>query len=205
MVCKGDVIHLIYFPLFFFVCVCVWVKTLKKNFADLQKSLDELTKLSVTTVIKKMLDYAARPLSEFNKYEAIDILETLQNTSRDNQDEKREFYRLVYHTARGKVDLPKEHFRALVLRLLGDKDHTKVYEAVAKVEKAMGSGSPWSVSSHRGRGSNIPYRGRGMRSSAPVQCYFCGKFGHIMARCYARRDGQQLPPATRGRTRDNKQ
>ena len=77
------------------VCVCVCVKTLKKNFADLQKSLDELTKLSVTTVIKKMLDYAARPLSEFNKYEAIDILETLQNTSRDNQDEKREFYRLV--------------------------------------------------------------------------------------------------------------
>ena len=94
MVCKGDVIHLIYFPLFS-LCVCVCVKTLKKNFADLQKSLDELTKLSVTTVIKKMLDYAARPLSEFNKYEAIDILETLQNTSRDNQDEKREFYHLV--------------------------------------------------------------------------------------------------------------
>ena len=41
----------------------------------------------------------------------------------------------MYQTARGKVDLPKEHFRALVLRLLGDKDHTKVYEAVAKVEK----------------------------------------------------------------------
>ena len=94
-----------------------------------------------------MLDYAARPLSEFNKYEAIDILETLQNTSRDNQDEKREFYRVVYQTPRGKVDLPKEHFRALVLRLLGDKDHTKVYEAVAKVEKAMGSRSPCSGSS----------------------------------------------------------
>ena len=82
-----------------------------------------------------MLDYAVRPLSEFNKYEAVDILETLQNTSRDNHDEKHEFYRLVYQTARGKVDLPKEHFRALVLRLLGDKDHTKVYEAVAKVER----------------------------------------------------------------------
>lgn len=66
------------------------------------KSLDELKGLSVTTVIKNMLDYAARPLSEFNKYEAIDILETLQKTSRDNQDEKREFYRLVYQTARGK-------------------------------------------------------------------------------------------------------
>ena len=88
-----------------------------------------------------MLNYAARPLSEFNKYEAIDILETLQNTSRENQDEKRKFHRLVYQTARGKVNLPKEHFRALVLRLLGNKDHTKVYEAVAKVEKAMDRGA----------------------------------------------------------------
>jgi len=94
----------------------------------------------VATVIRMMLDYAARPLSERNKFEAIDILETLQNTSRDNQYENREFYRLVYQTARGKVDLPKEHFRALVLRLPGDKDHTKVNEAVAKVDKAMGTG-----------------------------------------------------------------
>ena len=190
-----DIVHQVRSPLFFLL-----FQTLKKNFADLQKSLDELTKLSVATVIRRMLDYAARLLSEFNKYEAIDILETLQNTSRDNQDEKREFYRLVYQTARGKVDIPKEHFRALVLRLLGDKDHTKVYEAVAKVEKAMSTGGPWSGSSHRGRSSDVSYKGRGIRSTALVQCYFCGKYGHVMARCYARRDMQQRPPATRGRT-----
>ena len=173
-------------------------------FADLQKSLDELTKLSVATVVRRMLNYSARPLSEFNKYEAIDILETLQNTSRDNHDEKLEFYRLVYQTARRKVDLPIEHFRALVLRLLGDKDHTKVYEAVAKVEKAMSTGGPLSGSSHHGRSSDVPYKGRGIRSTAPVQSYFCGKYGHIMTRCYVRRDMQQRPPATRGRTKDNK-
>ena len=92
------------------------------------------------------------------------------------------------------MDLPKEHFRALVLRFLGNKDYTKVYEAVAKVAKAMGTGGPWSGSSHRGRSSDIPYKGRGMRGSAPVQCYFCGKFSHIMARYYARRDMQQRPP-----------
>ena len=110
----------------------------------------------------------ARPLSEFNKYGAIDILKTLQNTSRDNQGDKREFYRLVYQTARGKVNLPKEPFRALVQRLLGDKYHTKVYEAVAKVEKAMSTGRPWSGSSHCGRSSDVPYKRRGMISSAPV-------------------------------------
>jgi len=93
------------------------------------------------------------------------------------------------------VNLPKEHFRALVIRLLGDKDHTKVYEAVAKVEKAMSKGRPWSGSSQRWRSSDVPYKGRGMRSSAPIQCYFCGKFGHIMARCYARRDMQRFTAA----------
>lgn len=81
-----------------------------------------------------------RSRSEFNKYEAIDNLETHQNASRDNQNEKSKFYHLVYQAAKGKVNLPKEHFRALVLRHLGDKDHTKVYEAVAKVENAMGTG-----------------------------------------------------------------
>jgi len=100
------------------------------------------------------------------------------------------------------VDLPKEHFRALVLRLLGDKDHTKVYEAVAKVEKEMSTGGPWSGSFHRGRRSDVPCKERGVGRSAPVQCYFCGKFGHIMTRCCARRDMQQRSPATRGRTKD---
>ena len=79
-----------------------------------------------------------------------------------------------------------------------------MYEAVAKVEKAMSTGGPWSGSSHCGRSSDVPYKGRGMRSRAPVQCYFCGKFGHIMARCCARRDMQQGTPATRGRVKDNK-
>ena len=83
--------------------------------------------------LTRIVDYTPWLLSDFNKYETIDILETLQNKSRDNQDEKREFYCLVYQTVRTKVDLPKEGFWALVLCLFGDKDHTKLYEAVAKV------------------------------------------------------------------------
>ena len=141
------------------------------------------------------MDYSARPLSEFNKYESIDILETLQNTSQDNHDEKREFYRLVFQTARGKVNLPKEHLRALVLRLLGDKDHTKVYEAVAKVEKAMSTEGPWSGSSHLGHSSDVLYKGRGIRSTAPVQCYFLWKvrphYGEVLRKegCAAKATG----------------
>ena len=45
MVCKGEVIHLSHFPLFY-------SKTLKKTLLT-SKSLDELKGLSVTTEIKK--------------------------------------------------------------------------------------------------------------------------------------------------------
>jgi len=79
----------------------------------------------------------------------------------------------MYETARAKVDLPKEHFRALVLRLPGDKDHAKVYEAVAKVEKRQAGGTPWAGYFHRGRGDGL-CRGRGMRNSASIQCHYCG-------------------------------
>lgn len=80
----------------------------------------------MAAVLKKAIDYAMRPPSEFNKYETLELLETLQNTARDNQYEKREYYRLAYQMARSKIELPQELFRSLVLRLLGDKDHQKV-------------------------------------------------------------------------------
>ena len=31
--------------------------------------------------------------------------------------------------------MPRDQFRSLVLRLLGDKDHEKIFDCVAKVEK----------------------------------------------------------------------
>ena len=85
----------------------------------------ELSRLTVKGVIKHFTNYAACPISEFNKYEMKDLVETLQNTARNNQDEKKEYYRLVCQTARGKVDLPKEHFRSLMKHLLRSKDHTR--------------------------------------------------------------------------------
>ena len=45
------------------------------------------------------------------------------------------FYKVAYHTARERMDLPKDQFRSLLLRLIGDKDHEKVLDIVSKVEK----------------------------------------------------------------------
>ena len=42
---------------------------------------------------------------------------------------------MAYQSARSKLDLPVEHFRSLVLRCVGDKDHSKIFDIVAEVEK----------------------------------------------------------------------
>ena len=139
------------------------------------------------------MDYAARPLSDFNVYEALEMMESLQDTARDTKDPKEHFYRLAYQTARSKTEYPKEHFRTLVIRVLGDQDHNTVFEAVAKVEKTMAkSNYPMSNPSFRGRvGAGAQYRRFfPRRSSSDLQCRFCKKFGHIAARCFQRRSLQ---------------
>ena len=75
-------------------------------------------------------------MSEFNKYEVLDMLNILHNKAADGNHDKNEYYRLVYQTAREKVDSSKDHFKDLVMRLLGDKAHEKVLYIVCKVEKS---------------------------------------------------------------------
>ena len=46
----------------------------------LKESLESVT-ASVEAVVRRILEYTARPLIEFKKYEAVEMLETLQNTA----------------------------------------------------------------------------------------------------------------------------
>ena len=94
-----------------------------------------MTKSSVESSLKKIMDYVSRPLSDFNKYEALEMLKSLQHTAQDNKHERQIFYRLVYQMVLGKLGVPSDQFRSLVLRLLGDKDQEKIFDCVAKVEK----------------------------------------------------------------------
>ena len=49
--------------------------------------LKNQTKLSVESSLKKIIDYASRPFSNFNKYEALEMLESLQHTAQDTKHE----------------------------------------------------------------------------------------------------------------------
>ena len=164
---------------------------------ELQNSISTLTKPSLSAIKKKIIDYASRPLSEFNTHEALDMFELLENTARDLRDENASYYCVAFQTARTKTDYPKEHFRSLVLRLLGDKDHQAVFDIIGRLEKTM-SKRRSAVSVSR---STPPCRRESpRRDMSTLRCFFCHRLGHIAARCYAKRrsmfSGQTLLPET---------
>ena len=75
------------------------------------------------------------PVLEFNRFEALDLLEALKNADEDTKHEKAGYFRLTFETLRGKTDEPNDQFCNFLLPLLGDKDQEKVLKVVAKVEK----------------------------------------------------------------------
>ena len=110
-------------------------------------------------------------MSEFNKYEVLDMLDILHNKAADGNHDKNEYYRLVYQTAREKVDSSKDHFKDLAMRLLGDKDHEKVLYVVCKVEKSHRRKS-WE---REGTSASVARSSRQFN----MRCYFCNRRSHV--------------------------
>ena len=80
-----------------------------------------LTKSSVDNLLKPFLSLASRPLVEFNKYEALKLVDALKNAAHDSKHEKQAYYRLVFETLRGKLDQLSDQFHNFIFPLLGDK------------------------------------------------------------------------------------
>ena len=111
------------------------MQRLREEVRQLKQSVELVTNTTPENLVERILTYATRPLSEFNKYEVVEMLEILHNKATDGDHDKKKYYRLVYQTVREKVDSSKDHFKDLVMRLLGDKDHERVLDIVCKVEK----------------------------------------------------------------------
>ena len=101
------------------------------------KALEEKQKPSISDIKKNIVQYALRPLNDFDKYKAMDLIEQLKNVSVQIKDKKADYYITVYSTLMEKLVKPAEHFRNYILSLLGDRDYEKVTEAVSKIDKAL--------------------------------------------------------------------
>ena len=69
-----------------------------------------LTKSSVDSVRRGLVSYMSRPLSDFNKYKAMEMFELQQNMSHDNKHHMEGFYKVACQIARERMDLPKDQF-----------------------------------------------------------------------------------------------
>lgn len=144
------------------------------------------------------MNYIARPLTEFNKYEALEMTEELQNAAHDRKHQKERYYRIAYQTIREKMGVPPLQFRALLLRLLGDKDQEKVSDIVSKVDKQF-------TRQRSQDNRSVPTYSSGDRGLAPwtnARCFYCNKTGHFQSHCTQRRRNRQATesPAQFGQT-----
>lgn len=99
-------------------------------------------------------------------------------TAHDNKHEQGGFYKLALQTARRKADLPKDQFQVLLLRLLGNKDHEKVFDIVCKVEKRFEKVNPRMNSA-------APYERESNRKTK--RCFYCQKPGHFQVHCFLKK------------------
>ena len=109
------------------------LQTLKGKYNELKEAMDTLTKSSVDNPLKRLMRLASRPLVEFTKYEALELVDALKYVKYDSKHEKEVYYRLVFETLRGKLDEPSDQFHNFIFPLLEDKDHEKVLDVVAEV------------------------------------------------------------------------
>ena len=144
--------------------------------------MDTLTKSSVDNLLKQLMSLASRPLVEFNKYEALALVDALKNTAPDSKHEKETYSRLVFETLRGKLDQPSDQFRNFIFPLLGDKDNKKVLDVVAKVEKS----NLQQIQKSSGAGGVSKSRSY-LSSRPPRRCFYCNKPVHIKAQCLQRK------------------
>ena len=55
---------------------------------QLKQSVEAVTNASPEKLVEQILAYASRPLTEFNKYEVLEMLETLHNKAADRNHDR---------------------------------------------------------------------------------------------------------------------
>ena len=92
------------------------------------KALEEKQKPSISDLKKNIVQYASRPLNDFDKYKPMDLIEQLKNVAVQIKDKKADYYITVYATLIEELVKPAEHFRNYILSLLGDRDYENVIQ-----------------------------------------------------------------------------
>ena len=152
------------------------------------RRLEDAQKATVDSCLEEFRHLIKSPL--FTKDRALDRLLNLKMVAKEVNHPKSGFFEAVFRALREKTGATDVQFTKYLEVLLGDKDHEKVLESIAKVDKTMRISSPTAS-----RGFSY-YTGAGR-----VNRYYCYQFGHYQNSCTLRlpQRAASCPPPKRGR------
>ena len=111
-------------------------QTLRRKFTELQKRVESLTTLSLESLLGKVRILSACPIAEFSRFEAMELIEAIEDAAQDSKHDRANYQRLACETLCSKLHSSSDgQFHDYLLPLLGDKDQEKVLEIEAKVDK----------------------------------------------------------------------
>jgi len=143
------------------------------------EALENSQKASVESVLEELQHFIKMPM--FNKEKALDYLINLKIVAKESNHPKSGFFNAVLQAMKDKIRVPDSQFQQYLQVLVGDKDHEKVLDSIAKVDKAMRVAAPRPFAA----------RGRGRGGRASVRCFACNQFGHYQSYCPYRQTGNQ--------------
>jgi len=145
---------------------------------DRIKKLEEGKEESVEDVLSKLSFLLVRKNPPFDKDEAFDVLIELKAVARSS-NHARLFY---FQALKDKTLASPDQFRKYLAARLGDKHQERVLDVMSKVDKSVRRSAPPLP-----RPSQTPAPNRGYRGSfSSVQCFYCGRLGHLQSRCFKR-------------------
>ena len=138
--------------------------------------------------LSKITSYGFRREEDFDKYDALNMVEQLATAAKLSGHEKASTYDAIACTLREKLPFTKKQFKAYFVALLADKEYAKVLKAVAKVDKSFKSSVPSTASGSTGAPAHASARPPARRPR--IYCYACGVPGHTASRCFKRFNNQ---------------
>jgi len=164
--------------------------------------LETHQKGDIEAQIARLSTYGQRHLSDFDKYTALSMAESLASDAKQVNHSKASFLAVASQTLRSHLQKSSKVFQAYFLALFADKEYTQILDRISKVDKSFRS-DPAS------RAYNTPQEppgasSRGFMKSQRLICFYCDIAGHTANRCYrriqpARSANRFTPYSTRGR------
>ena len=150
-----------------------------KRLEDKIKLLEqEKTGESCANALAALRRHVNRPSSSFDRFEAVELLETLVRLARTQAHEKGDEYAAALEEVKVRQpSLDSAHLQRLMLGLVGDPLRAKMAKEATSILKGMSKAS----SSFQPRRPSLQF------SPYSVRCYACAGWGHIARNCKSRR------------------